>query len=284
MSRRGASENLLPELVGPFGVDCTLPSHHILGMRVDATNYDDATCRIVGWARGRESRYVCVASVNNVMQSYDAPAFRRQMNDADLVTPDGMPLVWGLRSLGVPGVSRVRGTNLVTALCNRLCEEGVSVGLYGGTPRVLDDLVAALKARWPSLHVAYAWSPPFRALTDAEDEMVVATLATSPVRVLLVGLSTPTQDEWMASHRGRIPAVMVGVGAAFDFLSGRKRQAPGFMQRAGMEWLFRLVTEPRRLWRRYLFQNPRFLVLFGLQLARARLGQRPRTEQPLHGS
>jgi len=284
MSRRGASEHLPPELSEPFSVDRILPSQHILGMRVDATSYDDATCRIVGWARGRESRYVCVASVNNVMQSCDAPAFRRLMNDADLVTPDGMPLVWGLRSLGVPSASRVRGTNLVTALCDRLCEEGVPVGLYGGSSQVLEDLEAALKARWPSLHVAYAWSPPFRPLTDAEDEMVVATLAASPVRVLLVGLSTPTQDEWMASHRGRIPAVMLGVGAAFDFLSGRKRQAPGFMQRAGMEWLFRLATEPRRLWRRYLSQNPRFLVLFGLQLVRARLGQRPRREQPLHGS
>lgn len=284
MSRRGASEDLPLELSEPFSVDRILPSQYILGMRVDATSYDDATCRIVGWARGRESRYVCVASVNNVMQSCDAPAFRRLMNDADLVTPDGMPLVWGLRSLGVPGASRVRGTNLVTALCDRLCEEGVPVGLYGGSSQVLEDLEAVLRARCPSLHVAYAWSPPFRPLTDAEDEMAVAALAASPVRVLLVGLSTPMQDEWMASHRGRIPAVMVGVGAAFDFLSGHKRQAPGFMQRAGMEWLFRLATEPRRLWRRYLSQNPRFLVLFGLQLARARLGQRPRTEQPLQGS
>ena len=284
MSRRRVSELLSPELSGPFGVDRTLPSHHILGMRVDATSYGDATCRIVAWARGRESRYVCVASVNNVMQSHDAPAFRRLMNDADLVTPDGMPLVWGLRSLGAPGASRVRGTNLVTALCNRLCEEGVPVGLYGGSPQVLEDLLAALKARWPRLKIGYAWSPPFRPLTDTEDEMVVAALATSPVRVLLVGLSTPKQDEWMARHRGRIPAVMVGVGAAFDFLSGGKRQAPGFMQRAGMEWLFRLATEPRRLWRRYLAQNPRFLVLFGLQLARARLGRRPRAVQPLQES
>ncbi|HMC04344.1 MAG TPA: WecB/TagA/CpsF family glycosyltransferase, partial [Actinomycetota bacterium] len=166
MSRRRVSELLSPELSGPFGVDRTLPSHHILGMRVDATSYGDATCRIVAWARGRESRYVCVASVNNVMQSHDAPAFRRLMNDADLVTPDGMPLVWGLRLLGAPGASRVRGTNLATALCNRLCEEGVPVGLYGGSPQVLEDLLAALKARWPRLKIGYAWSPPFRPLTD----------------------------------------------------------------------------------------------------------------------
>src|SRR2546421_568360 len=109
MSRRGASEHLAPELSEPFGVDRTLASHHILGMRVDATSYGDATCRIVGWARGRESRYVCVASVNNVMQSYDAPAFRRLMNDADLMTPDGMPLVWGLRALGDSKAGRVDG-------------------------------------------------------------------------------------------------------------------------------------------------------------------------------
>jgi N-acetylglucosaminyldiphosphoundecaprenol N-acetyl-beta-D-mannosaminyltransferase len=251
-----------------------LPSRKILGMRVDAASYGAATRQTLAWARARESRYVCVASVNNVMHSWDEAPFRRVMNDADLVLPDGMPLVWGLRALGVPKASRVRGTNLVEALLDRLCAEGLPVGFYGGAPHVLEDLCRAVEARWPGLKVAYAWSPPFRPLTPREDERVVATLADSPATVLLVGMSTPKQDEWMALHRGRIPAVMVGVGAAFDFLSGYKRQAPLFIQRTGLEWMFRLATEPRRLARRYLTQNPRFLFLFGSQLLKARLDRR----------
>jgi N-acetylglucosaminyldiphosphoundecaprenol N-acetyl-beta-D-mannosaminyltransferase len=239
-----------------------------------------ATRQVLAWARARESRYVCVASVNNVMHSWDEAPFRRVMNEADLVIPDGMPLVWGLRALGVPNASRVRGTNLAEALLDRLCAEGLPVGFYGGAPRVLEDLRRAAEARWPGLEVAYAWSPPFRPLTPREDERVIATLADSPVTVLLVGMSTPKQDEWMSLHRGRIPAVMVGVGAAFDFLSGHKRQAPPFLQRTGLEWTFRLATDPRHLARRYLTQNPRFVVLFGSQLLKAQLDRRAGAAAP----
>jgi N-acetylglucosaminyldiphosphoundecaprenol N-acetyl-beta-D-mannosaminyltransferase len=251
-----------------------LPSRRVLGMRVDAASYAAATRQVLAWARARESRYVCVASVNNVMHSWDEARFRRVMNEADLVMPDGMPLVWGLRALGVRHASRVRGTNLVEALLDGLSAEGLPVGFYGGAPHVLEDLRTTVEARWPGLQVAYAWSPPFRPLTAQEDEHVVATLADSPVTVLLVGMSTPKQDEWMSLHRGRIPAVMVGVGAAFDFLSGHKPQAPSLIQRAGLEWTFRLATEPRRLARRYLTQNPRFVVLFGTQLLKAQLNRR----------
>jgi N-acetylglucosaminyldiphosphoundecaprenol N-acetyl-beta-D-mannosaminyltransferase len=257
-----------------------LPSRRVLGMRVDAASYVTATRQVLAWARARESRYVCVASVNNVMHSWDEAPFRRVMNEADLVIPDGMPLVWGLRALGVPNASRVRGTNLAEALLDRLCAEGLPVGFYGGAPRVLEDLRRAAEARWPGLEVAYAWSPPFRPLTPREDERVIATLADSPVTVLLVGMSTPKQDEWMSLHRGRIPAVMVGVGAAFDFLSGHKRQAPPFLQRTGLEWTFRLATDPRHLARRYLTQNPRFVVLFGSQLLKAQLDRRAGAAAP----
>jgi len=235
-------------------------------MRVDATSYGDAADRIVEWACRRESRYVCVASVNNVMHSHNAETFRHLMNTADLVTPDGMPLVWGLRVLGLRAASRVRGTNLMEALCDRASDEGLSVGFYGGTPEALDELLEATHRRWPHLRVGFAWSPPFRPLSEEEDKSVISKLASSDVAVVFVGLSTPKQDDWMACHRGRVPAVMVGVGAAFDFLSGRKKQAPLWMQRAGIEWLFRLLSEPRRLWRRYLSQNPRFVLLFGMQL------------------
>ncbi|MCS6952659.1 MAG: WecB/TagA/CpsF family glycosyltransferase [Bryobacterales bacterium] len=239
----------------------------ILGMRVDATDYVRATRQIVAWARRGESRYVCCASVNNVMEAYDSAEFRRVMNGADLVTSDGMPLVWGLRRLGLPEATRVYGPRLTEHVLAAAAAEGLPVGFYGCTAEVLAQLRAAVQRRWPQLAIRYAFAPPFRPLRPEEDATVTAAIRTSGVRILFVGLSTPKQEYWMAAHRGRIPAVMLGVGAAFDFLAGTKPQAPAWMQGAGLEWLFRLATEPRRLWRRYLKHNPRFLVFFSFQLA-----------------
>jgi len=243
----------------------------ILGMRVDATSYDDAADRILAWGRAGESRYVSVATVNNVMHAYDDPAFAAAMDGADLVTPDGMPLVWGLRALGVSTATRVYGPDLTPVVCARAAQESVPVGFLGSTPDVLDDMVVALRDRFPGLRVAFAESPPFRAATPEERTRTVRKINESGARILFVGLGTPKQDLWMAEHRGQIRAAMVGVGAAFDFIAGRKAQAPRWMQGAGLEWLFRLVHEPGRLWKRYMVQNPRFLSLFGAQLARERL-------------
>jgi N-acetylglucosaminyldiphosphoundecaprenol N-acetyl-beta-D-mannosaminyltransferase len=248
-----------------------IASRRILGMRVDATSYEDAAERILGWGRAGESRYVSVATVNNVMHAYDDPVFAAAMDGADLVTPDGMPLVWGLRALGVPAATRVYGPALTPVLCARAARESVPVGFLGSTPDVLDDMVAVLRDRLPGLRVAFAASPPFRAPTPEERTRTVHEINQSGTRVLFVGLGTPKQDLWMAEHRGQIQAAMVGVGAAFDFIAGRKAQAPAWMQGAGLEWLFRLVHEPGRLWRRYMVQNPRFLSLFCAQLARERL-------------
>lgn len=243
-----------------------LASRHILGMRVDGTTYGDAADRVLAWARMGESRYVCVATVNNVMEAYDDPSFRRTMNEADLVTPDGMPLVWGLRLLGVDDAERVYGPELTPIVLKRAENEGIPVGFFGGAPGALLELEAWARSAYPRLQVVYRHSPPFRPLSPDEDAREVEEIAGSGARILLVGLGCPKQERWMASHRGSVQAVMVGVGAAFDFLTGRKRQAPRTMQRAGLEWLFRLVTEPRRLWRRYLRHNPRFVVLFGMQV------------------
>jgi N-acetylglucosaminyldiphosphoundecaprenol N-acetyl-beta-D-mannosaminyltransferase len=247
-----------------------LPAANVLGTRVDATSYDDASGRILEWARSRESRYVCVASVNNVMVARQDPAFLRIMHQADLVTPDGMPLVWALRWLGVPNATRVRGTDLMIAVLRRAAEAGVPVGLYGGDPRILEQLVDRLGRAWPRLDLAYVHSPPFRPLTQEEDERTAREIVASGARIVFVGLGCPKQEQWMARNRGRVPAVTIGVGAAFDFLSGAKKQAPGAMQRAGLEWLFRLSTEPKRLWRRYLRQNPAFMGLLALQVAKSR--------------
>jgi N-acetylglucosaminyldiphosphoundecaprenol N-acetyl-beta-D-mannosaminyltransferase len=241
-------------------------SRSILGMRTDATSYPAAAAQILGWARAGQSRYVAVATVNNVMEAYDSAAFRSAMNAADLVTPDGMPLVWGLRLLGIRRASRVYGPDLVPAVLAAAAREGIPVGFYGATDAVLTRLIGAVRRRYAGLVVAYAWAPPFRSLSEEEDRAATAKVNASGARILFVGLSTPKQERWMASHRGRVHAVMLGVGAAFDFLAGAKRQAPRWMMRAGLEWLFRLASEPRRLAGRYLKHNPRFVVLFLAQL------------------
>jgi N-acetylglucosaminyldiphosphoundecaprenol N-acetyl-beta-D-mannosaminyltransferase len=247
-----------------------LANRQVLGVRVDATSYSDAVDRILEWADHPQSRYVCVATVHTLMEAHDDRVFQGVVNGADLVTPDGMPLVWALWLLGVPEPTRVYGPDLTPLLCEAAARQGMPVGFYGGTPEVLKHMVEALQGQWPSLRVGYCWSPPFRPLTSQEEEEVVAAIKASGVRLLFIGLGCPKQERWMAAHRECLPLVMVGVGAAFDFLAGRKPQAPHLLQRAGLEWAFRLVTEPRRLWRRYLYHNPRYLGLFTWQLIRTR--------------
>lgn len=247
----------------------------VLGMRVDAPrSYDEAVDLIAGWALEDVARTVGVATVNNVMESYDDPSFRDVMNGCDLVTPDGMPLVWALSLLEIDGATRVCGPDLMPRLLARAAERGISVGFYGGDQATLDALTRVAAERWPGLGVSYAYSPPFRPLTPEEDAEVVEAILDAGVDLLFVGLGCPKQERWMAEHRDRLPLVSIGVGAAFDFLAGSKRQAPRFLQRIGLEWVFRLVSEPRRLWRRYLRQNPRFLALFARQVARERAHKR----------
>jgi N-acetylglucosaminyldiphosphoundecaprenol N-acetyl-beta-D-mannosaminyltransferase len=238
----------------------------ILGMRVDATTYDDAARWIVACSAERVGRYVCIANVHMTMEAWDDSGFRHMVNGADLVTPDGMPLVWALRRLGVQHAVRVYGPTLTLHVCERAAREGVPVGFYGGRPEAVEGLVAAMRERFPGLRVAYAVSPPFRALTPEEDDAVVAEVVASGARVLFVGLGCPRQERWMADHKDRLPLVQLGVGAAFDFHAGLVRQAPPALQRVGLEWAFRLAMEPRRLARRYGRHNPRFVWLLGRQL------------------
>jgi N-acetylglucosaminyldiphosphoundecaprenol N-acetyl-beta-D-mannosaminyltransferase len=234
-------------------------------MRVDATSYDHASRRVLGWAREGRSAYVCLANVHMTMEAVDAPEFGRLVNGADLVCPDGKPLVWALQALGVKTASHVRGADLVPHIISRAAREGVPIGLYGGTPESLDALVRTLEERFPGVRIACRISPPFRSLSAEEDEAYVREISASGARILFVGLGCPKQERWMHDHRGRIPAVMVGVGAAFDFHAGRVRQAPRWMQAAGLEWAHRFAREPRRLWRRYLKHNPRFVAMFASQ-------------------
>jgi len=246
-------------------------SRRILGMRVDATSYAGAARAVVDMAQSGGGM-TCVATVHMVMEAFDDPEFQRLINAADLVTSDGVPLVWALRWLGIPDAERVYGPDLTPVVCRAAAELGIPVGFYGGHPGTLDAMTRALTARFPALRVAFAYSPPFAPISDREDEEVVATILDSGARILFVGLGCPKQERWMAAHRERLPCAMLGVGAAFDFLAGAKRQAPGWMQRAGLEWIFRLLCEPRRLWRRYAVLNPRFMLAFARQLAREASG------------
>jgi N-acetylglucosaminyldiphosphoundecaprenol N-acetyl-beta-D-mannosaminyltransferase len=208
------------------------------------------------------------------MEAFDSSAFLRVVNGADLVTPDGRPLVWALRSLGVRDATQVRGTDLTTHVVERVAREGIPIGLYGGTPDLLKTFVRILERRYPGVRIACQIAPPFRPLTPEEDETVTEEIVSSGARILFVGIGCPKQERWMEAHKDRIPAVMIGVGAAFDFHTGRVRQAPGWMQAAGLEWLFRLLMDPKRLWKRYAKHNPRFVVLFLRQLLGLRFGRK----------
>lgn len=233
----------------------------VLGVGVSAIDMSMALGTIERWIAGGERHYVCVTGVHGVMESQEDEELRHIHNQAGLVTPDGMPLVWLCWLQGLGHVERVYGPDLMLALCARSLTRGYRHFLYGATDAVLDRLEERLLARFPGLRLVGRYAPPFRPLTREEDEAVVRLVNEARPDVVWVGLSTPKQERWMAAHVGRLSAAaLIGVGAAFDFHAGLKRQAPRWMQRAGLEWLFRLATEPRRLARRYLRNNPRFVA------------------------
>ncbi len=232
----------------------------VLAAGIDAVSLEAATGRVLAWARAGESRAVCAANVHVVMEAADHPDFAACLAAADLVTPDGMPLVWVLRAAGMKAQSRASGPDLTLALLARAEAEGIPVGFHGSTPGTLAALRAALAARHPVLKLVYCESPPFRPLSPGERAAEVAAIRASGARLLFVGLGCPKQERWVAGRRGEIPAVMLAVGAAFDFLAGTRRRAPAWMRAAGLEWLHRLLAEPGRLWRRYLVLNSRFLL------------------------
>jgi len=256
---------MVPKLPSEPGAELPAATS-IIGTRIHQTSYGNTVALVHRWATDRASRYICVATVYNVMYAWDSPEFRKATNGADITTPDGMPLVWALKFTGFRDATRVYGPDLTPLVLRMAEQQEFPVGFYGAAPDVLERLVNIIRTQFPALRIAYAFSPPFRPPTREEDIETVNAINSAGVRILFVGLTTPKQDFWMAAHRDRIQAVMLGVGAAFDFLSGSKPQAPRWMMRIGMEWFFRLVTEPRRLWKRYLKHNPRFVALFACQL------------------
>ena len=238
----------------------------VLGVNVSASSYADLVRQCTEWARNRESRTVLFVGMHGLMEAHDDPAFRAEMNTADLANPDGMPVVLALQFLGFPYASRVYGPDATLELLRTAQDSRIPVGFYGGDEATLTRLLEEVQRRYPEINIAFRMSPPFRALTPEEDEVIVREITESGAGWLFVGLGCPKQEKWVLAHKDRIPAVMLAVGAAFDFLAGTKPQAPRWMMRTGLEWAFRLVTEPRRLAGRYLRNIPRFMVLLGWQL------------------
>lgn len=246
-------------------------SRNILGMRVDASNYGEVTAELVTQAKLRKSTYVCIANVHMCMEAYDDPDFKNIVNSADIVTSDGMPLVIGLRALGLKNAQRVYGPDLTLWMCEAAVKENLKIGLYGGTIESLNDFVQFLEKNYPKIQIACKISPPFRPLSKEEDINYTKEIADSGTQILFVGIGCPRQEKWMANHTKKLNLVMLGVGAAFDFHSGRVKQSPSWMQKLSLEWLYRLMAEPKRLWRRYLYHNPRFIYFFAIQFIRQQL-------------
>ena len=247
----------------------------VLNVAVSTTSYDDVVSRCSEWIASRRAakggpvaRYMCFLSVHGLITARDDIRVRQILNGADIVAPDGMPVVWALWSFGFRHQTRVYGPTAMHRICENAADRGHRIFLYGGTEESLSELRRHLLARFPALRIAGAYAPPFRALTEEEDRRVVTMMRQSDADLVFVGISTPKQERWMEEHRDRLPGVVLaGVGAAFDFHAGRVRQAPAWMQRHGLEWAFRLAMEPSRLWRRYLLVTPRFLPLWAAQWA-----------------
>lgn len=232
----------------------------VLGVHVSAINYATAVREIESWIERGERQYVCVTGVHGVMECQRDPELLRIHNASGLTTPDGMPMVWAGRRAGATAMSRVYGPDLMLALCDLAARRQWSSFFYGGGEGVADLLASRLQNRFPRLAVAGTFTPPFRPLTSEEDDAVVKLINGSGATLVWVGLSTPKQERWMAAHRSLLQApVLLGVGAAFDIHAGLLPQAPVWMQQRGLEWAYRVYREPRRLWRRYARNNPRFL-------------------------
>jgi N-acetylglucosaminyldiphosphoundecaprenol N-acetyl-beta-D-mannosaminyltransferase len=244
---------------------------NLLGVYVSALDLPTATAEMeAAIAAGRLS-YASACPVYTLMQGHERAEVRAALNGADWVTPDGMPVVWALRLFGARGAGRVYGPDLMLALTELSARKRYAQYYFGGGPGVAEALAETLQRRFAGLKIAGVYCPPFRDLTPDEEQAMLEHINASGAQVVWVGLGSPKQDLWMARYRPRLkPPLLVGVGAAFDFFTGRQAQAPHWLQRSGLEWLFRLAHEPRRLWRRYLIYNPRFLF----QLALQRLGLR----------
>jgi N-acetylglucosaminyldiphosphoundecaprenol N-acetyl-beta-D-mannosaminyltransferase len=240
---------------------------NILGVGVSAVSMQEAVGSVDRFLQGNSSAYVCVTGVHGIMEAQSDETFRATLNHSFLTTPDGMPTVWLGRWSGFKDMTRVYGPEFMHEICKLSVERGYRHFLYGGKPGVAEELKAKLEAEFPGLRITGTYTPPFRPLNDAEESELMSAVYHSQADVLWCGLSTPKQERFMAQYSGRLPVkLMFGVGAAFDINSGNLKDAPRWIKQAGLQWLHRLVLEPRRLAGRYLRNNPKFVWLVSLQL------------------
>jgi N-acetylglucosaminyldiphosphoundecaprenol N-acetyl-beta-D-mannosaminyltransferase len=232
----------------------------VLEAFIDAVTWDEALGRITNWGAAHESRYVCICNVHSVVTTTRDVEFKIAVNNSDMATPDGAPVAWTLRRLGHPSQERINGPDLMMKYLKEAERLGQVVFFYGSTESTLKKLQQQLAIEFPSLQIGGTYSPPFRPMSLDEDEQIVEMINSSGANVVFIGLGCPKQEKWMAEHRGRINAVMIGVGAAFDYHAGVIKRAPLWWQRNGLEWLYRLGSEPRRLFKRYMVTNTLFIV------------------------
>ena len=251
----------------------------IIDVGIDTTSYADTCDRITLLAQQNKSGYVVAANVHVVMTAYWNQSYRQVLANAEIVTPDGMPLVWGLRSLGAKDQQRVYGPDLMLAMCDQAAQENIPIYLFGATVETLHKLEQNLKSRFPDLAIAGKHAPPYFEINASDFESQLdedmQLIARSGAKVVFIALGCPKQEFWMSQAQNRLSAVMIGVGAAFDFHSGKVSQSPRWMMAIGLEWLYRFSQEPMRLWQRYLINNPCFVILFCLQHLR-RIFQDPK--------
>lgn len=244
----------------------------ILNMEVDVIDLKSAMNKVLELASFDSGAYICASNVHMCIEAFSHPDFSKIVNNADLVLADGKPIYWAQKLLGNSSAKQIRGQDIMNALCNLSSKKMLNIGLYGGSSEeLIDEVESNLTAMFPGIKIEYTFSPPFRALTKEEDLKVIGEINSSDIDILFLGIGCPKQERWMAEHKDKLSCVMIGVGAAFDFLAGEKKQAPKWIQFIGFEWMFRLLSEPRRLWKRYFTTIPLFLWHFSMQLLRYKI-------------
>lgn len=234
----------------------------VLGVKISSTNLEHTSQTIEDWIQNKRKNYICIAPVSTVISCQEDEKYRSIINNAGMTTPDGMPLVWLGRAGGNRKIQRTYGPDLLLYFCNRSQQKRFRHYFYGGSKETMDALLINLKKKFPNLNIVGHYAPPLRGVQELESKEVLQQMNDAHPDVLWIGLGSPKQDYWMHQHREELDVpVMIGVGAAFDFIAGTKKQAPRWMQRSGLEWLFRLCLEPKRLWRRYLIGNSKFIYL-----------------------
>ena len=257
-----------------------LEIQNVIGFPVTAESFDTQVDTMLGWARQRLSKVVCVANVHMLVEAKCHEGFAQVLHNADMLTPDGMPLVWVTSRLRKRKQDRVAGMDILLSLCKKAAQEDLSVFFLGSTPDVLWGMEQRLKREFPTLKIAGMVSPPFKPLTQDEDKALVQEVNDSGASIVLVSLGCPKQEWWMDTHKDRIQAVMIGLGGVFPIFAGEKKWAPVWVQKNGLEWLYRLIQEPQRLWKRYAKTIPLFLLLAFKQLVKVKLGLEPRFGAP----